>query len=289
MPVLPGILGRTLASCLMGAGALLAAGGPVRAQSADVATATESLRVTIAEWRQEDGAYRAARTAGRISAREAEDYAGFVANLRLRVLEQCEVVRGLGGEEAVQGFDCVRTGAQPRAVAVVPPSAVLTDEERKAALSTRLNRLEGEIDEDLQKRQQEIRQTASRTPARGSGAGQGAGGAAGGTAAGGTAAAGTGSGSWSPPDPAPAGDRSGAGGERSASTGDNGSRGGGLPGSASTPAKPGTAGREVPRDGGVDDDVVARQLREAAEKETDPVLKQKLWAEYEKYREARRK
>ena len=31
-------------------------------------------------------------------------------------------------------------------------------------------------------------------------------------------------------------------------------------------------------------DIVARQLREAAEKETDPVLKEKLWKEYEAYK-----
>ena len=33
-----------------------------------------------------------------------------------------------------------------------------------------------------------------------------------------------------------------------------------------------------------DDDIVARQLREAAEKETDPELKEKLWKEYEDYK-----
>lgn len=33
------------------------------------------------------------------------------------------------------------------------------------------------------------------------------------------------------------------------------------------------------------DDIVARQLREAAEKETDPELKKKLWEEYRKYKE----
>ena len=33
-----------------------------------------------------------------------------------------------------------------------------------------------------------------------------------------------------------------------------------------------------------DDDIVARQLREAAEKETDPDLKEKLWKEYEDYK-----
>jgi hypothetical protein len=32
------------------------------------------------------------------------------------------------------------------------------------------------------------------------------------------------------------------------------------------------------------DDIVARQLREAAENETDPVLREKLWEEYKKYK-----
>ena len=35
---------------------------------------------------------------------------------------------------------------------------------------------------------------------------------------------------------------------------------------------------------GRDDDIVARQLREAASKETDPVLREKLWEEYRKYK-----
>ena len=38
-----------------------------------------------------------------------------------------------------------------------------------------------------------------------------------------------------------------------------------------------------------DDDIVARQLREAAEKETDPELKEKLWKEYEEYKGRGRK
>ena len=35
---------------------------------------------------------------------------------------------------------------------------------------------------------------------------------------------------------------------------------------------------------GQDDDIVARQLREAAENETDPELKEKLWDEYRRYK-----
>ena len=46
------------------------------------------------------------------------------------------------------------------------------------------------------------------------------------------------------------------------------------------------AARKQDRHGsGEDDDIVARQLREAAEKETDPELKEKLWKEYEEYKE----
>jgi hypothetical protein len=37
---------------------------------------------------------------------------------------------------------------------------------------------------------------------------------------------------------------------------------------------------------GRDDDIVARQLREAAERETDPELKAKLWQEYRDYKKS---
>ena len=65
-------------------------------------------------------------------------------------------------------------------------------------------------------------------------------------------------------------------------------------GSASTPSVPGSKGgysqtattyptpADIPQ--GNDDDVVARQLREAAMREPDPVLREKLWEEYRKYK-----
>ena len=37
---------------------------------------------------------------------------------------------------------------------------------------------------------------------------------------------------------------------------------------------------------GSDDDIVARQLREAAQKETDPELRARLWEEYKKYKQS---
>lgn len=49
------------------------------------------------------------------------------------------------------------------------------------------------------------------------------------------------------------------------------------------PAAPPSAGRRELEEG--DDDIVARQLREAAEQETDPEVKERLWEEYRKYKE----
>jgi hypothetical protein len=60
-------------------------------------------------------------------------------------------------------------------------------------------------------------------------------------------------------------------------------QGGGGWGSGGSGAPPGSS-RPSP-----DDDIVARQLREAAEKETNPELKAKLWKEYEAYKKSRAK
>ena len=70
-----------------------------------------------------------------------------------------------------------------------------------------------------------------------------------------------------------------------ASTG-SGSVGGGIGGSRGN--APPTDGAKYPPPGdipaGNDDDVVARQLREAAMREADPEVREKLWNEYRKYK-----
>lgn len=52
------------------------------------------------------------------------------------------------------------------------------------------------------------------------------------------------------------------------------------------PASPGNRAGPTPPDvgDGRDDDIVARQLREAAERETDPELRERLWDEYREYK-----
>ena len=57
---------------------------------------------------------------------------------------------------------------------------------------------------------------------------------------------------------------------------------------ASRPGGKGAGGAEQDRASTEDDDIVARQLREAAENETDPELKEKLWKEYDEYKKNQR-
>ncbi len=70
---------------------------------------------------------------------------------------------------------------------------------------------------------------------------------------------------------------------------------GGSPGTEEKPQGVTQGGRSTRQRGGVpptppdipdgkDDDIIARQLREAAENETDPALREKLWEEYRKYK-----
>ncbi len=55
---------------------------------------------------------------------------------------------------------------------------------------------------------------------------------------------------------------------------------------AQTTGTSGNGAGTIPVDipGGSDDDIVARQIREAAMKEKDPALREKLWDEYRKYK-----
>jgi hypothetical protein len=63
-----------------------------------------------------------------------------------------------------------------------------------------------------------------------------------------------------------------------------GESGGGSGRDRGTVSGAGSGGPDRSRPSGEDDDIVARRLRRAAEQETDPELKEKLWKEYEDYK-----
>lgn len=177
-------------------------------------------------------------------------------------------------------------GAPPGATAPAGPGSgaaplAKTYEEEVAALEARLGSSLAEFDQLLL---EEARRAKSHGM-EGGGAATAAGGDAGasgaGTAKGGNAGSRASSGA-------------GRSGEGSASEGSSGSRPAageqqGSPGGRIAGSDPGASGAAavVPADvgDGRDDDIVARQIRRAAESEPDPELRKKLWDEYRKYRQ----
>ncbi|MGB5622008.1 MAG: hypothetical protein WBN65_05900, partial [Gammaproteobacteria bacterium] len=74
----------------------------------------------------------------------------------------------------------------------------------------------------------------------------------------------------------------GSGGPQAGGQGGSGSAGGSVGGSGGQ----GTSTAPPDVGSGSDDDIVARQLREAAESESDPALREKLWDEYRQYKQS---
>lgn len=268
-------------------------------QSGVLQREVDLLRARSVEFEREQSAYRVAIAANTQSATERADYAEFVAGLRRIFLEQCEVVRGIGGDVAIEDFPCVRIVPTAAEKPIATVAAVLTEDEKRAAVRAKLNALEDAIDEDLLKRQQEIRQ-ASAQPVGAAASGGSASGGNGGVSGQKGAASDSSDSASSGSKATQSGIQSGANAASSGRGGENANRtqanaeaagtnagiGGALP-----PAPPSASGQHEKvsaTDGGVGDDIVARQLREAAEKESDPTLKEKLWAEYRKYREAKK-
>ena len=152
-----------------------------------------------------------------------------------------------------------------------------TSEERRAAIDKRLDDSLGSFDAELRTEQQRVAQErdARRTAAAGSAAAEGRGADKSGDSAG-TAA------TEAPPedtDSSAPGRHPGRAKPRDPSGDLKSEKAGKKP---DDNAGNGASAREIPD--GSDDDVVARRLRQAAQQETDPELKEKLWQEYIDYK-----
>jgi len=204
------------------------------------------------------------RERGVLQGTEVVDYAAYVARLHRQVAEDC-VALAASGIPAPPDISC----AVAPAVLIAPVPADLSKEqtsaEKTADLEAELFNGMSEFDEMLLREQERIK--AATPPAGGGAGGQGGDGAGGDTGS----ESDTG-------DSAGEGDGQVADGSDGSPTYGAGAGPGSSRGQGNNGAPPGTPD-------GSDDDVVARQLREAAEKETDQVLKKKLWEEYRKYKE----
>lgn len=220
----------------------------------------EQLELDHAAMVAAESDYRSSRARGTLTGDEAADYAAWVARLHRQVAEDCAALARYG-IPAPEEFSCPVAVAAFIAPAPIDQAAEQTSTEKTTVLDAELRAGMGEFDEMLLQEQERIKAAAPyAADSSEQGGGQG-GGADGGAATGGAGQQATDSTDGS-------------------ADGSSEQQGAG-PGKQQHTSRAGTPA-DIPD--GSDDDVVARQLREAAEKETDPELKKKLWEEYRKYK-----
>ena len=217
--------------------------------------------------------FELAQTRGKLGATEQDDYAAWITQLNDQVLQDCSKLIQNDQIQLPDDLPCGELRSTGLAPVNINMATELTETEQTNGLITELDSTLGEFDERLLQEQQRVKAQTPRTESSG-----------GGLAGGSAGAIGNEGGEQSE---IPSGD------EKQGETSAEQSQEHESEGGQSTSSQTGTPGKSMPGSGqdipedipdGSDDDVVARQLREAAEKETDPELKKKLWEEYRRYK-----
>jgi hypothetical protein len=247
----------------------LAALLPLSAWAAGSSALLEQVEADYAALVAAESDFRSLRERGALDTSASAEYDAYLQLLRQRLAADCRALLR-NGEHSPPGVPCRDLAARSRGrtltEAEVPPSR----EERAESLDAELEAGLAEFDEMLLREQQRVRAATPRTSPAGAGSAGAGGDVAGAVSdAGGSAAS------------RDAGESAEA--ERGASSDER-------PPGAGRGAQTATQGGDRPPDlpDGSDDDVVARQLREAAENETDPELRKKLWEEYRRYKRGTR-
>jgi hypothetical protein len=233
--------------------------------------------------------FQTAQSRGELNAAEQSDYLAWIRQLNQQLVQQCNMLTKSNQATVPDDLPCdqaLASGLMPAAIDLVSEH---TEAEQADALIEELNATLGKFDERLLQEQARVKAQVPHTESTGSGSsgGDSEGGRSGEGATGAQGDAGTEQGS----DAAADGDQGNAQGDGRESPAARDQASGDIKGSPGDPGAPGNAmpgsNSDVPENipDGSDDDVVARQLREAAEKETDPELKKKLWEEYRRYKE----
>ena len=238
-----------------------------------------------------------------LSRDETDDYKDFIVYLNTRIVNYCMELAEQGGATAVEGLPCPdlpisgNTASEQAAteetfiyLPVSEPQETHTRAEKTASMDKQLFAALGEFDELLLKEEEKV---SSRVPSQRESGGSGragTSGSSGGSGETGESGDGTGDQTGSGTTSADAGEIGSSSVQSGQATGDgttpgtqsNVGAGAGAGDADIDHSAYGAPGGKLPPP--QDDDIVARQLREAAEKETDPELKKKLWEEYWKYK-----
>lgn len=216
---------------------------------------------------------------------EQQDLLVFISYLDGRIYYYCEQLLVIGGIDALNETVCPvnQDGTlKTTQYATIPSTPSKTTEEKLTELDSSFSDSLGTFDDMLLTEQQKV---ASHTPRqREAGSGTGADQYDGVNASGSQDQDGE-SGTANTTSSGKSGssaDRSGSP-NQSATTAGTGSNNGTGVGSTKQSQTPPTSGNKDLSQ--TDDDIIAKQLKEAAEQETDPQVKAKLWEEYRKYKE----
>jgi hypothetical protein len=262
----------------------LAAGSPLAGAasgSQELQAARDELRLRVETERRMRQDFESLLAGGQMSATEVADFEEYLLGLGNMVDRQRVAVAKLEG-----------TQPHTASAAALPAdfNRGQTDAERIALLDAELGGSLHAFDEELLREQRELAEKSR------SSSGESGDGADGGDGASGKAGEGQGGEGEEKAGDMSAGSAEGgsAGTEQQSKAEETGKAGGDAAeandkvASAGGASEPGThAGRSPPPPDipdGKDDDIVARQLREAAETEQDPELRKKLWDEYRKYK-----
>lgn len=243
--------------------------------------------------------YRKMLGSGGLGRTEQRDFEEYLTRLKDAVARACDRIDGLGEDfpELAAESGCDLAGAGDTGPVSFPEET--TEQESIARMDHQLGTSMSEFDELLLREMEQLKRQRSGSPdaAGGSGGGDGEGSATG---------QGTGQSGQESSEQAAEQEGSGDGTQQGADTADtdgtdgpeaqgeqaegrvasrqqeSGQRQQGAKGSSETSS--GSTSRTDAPPADDDDDIVARQLREAAENETDPVLREKLWEEYRRYK-----
>lgn len=202
---------------------------------------------------------------------EQQDLLVFISYLDGRIYFYCEQLFIIGGASALPHTACPANqngGPKTTRYMTIPDTSSRTTEEKLAELDSSFSDSLGTFDEMLLKEQQTISTQVKRQREGGSQAGTSPGDADG-----------------SSTNQASSAGAADPGDQSTTATAAGNSQAAGVGTKQQQQIPPAIGNKDLSRS---DDDIVAKQLKEAAEQETDPEIKAKLWEEYRKYKEGTR-
>lgn len=225
---------------------------------------------------------------------QLKEYLIFTEYLAYQINQYCEQIINLYGQDKTNGLPCETMSAAADLQSFEQQKELKTGTEQINELEDEFMASLGNFDEMLLKEEEEISQTSRKKSSSSSASGQ-----SNSDSQGGKQSAGSGKESSGGENNSSNGNNSGSSGmgeqsESGKQSQQNGKQttgkkyGGSGSGKGQAHKQSGygnkTSERERRKLDEIDDDIVARQLKEAAEKENDPQLKEKLWEEYYRYK-----